>query len=164
MAKTFNGSIWGGVGDTVLRQDLLRRDRNEKTINRLAEAFKFMEKVNANRKLQNDWQDYFDNRGTGNGEPVDENMDDSSMYGNIFGIEEVPEEETSIWEPATKIHAEEIVPTEPNADFMDTFDPATANPDEIRMAQEIIGTKPDGIWGPKSMRALREWRDKKWQE
>lgn len=35
-----------------------------------------------------------------------------------------------------------------------TFDPAKANKQDIKTAQLLVGTTPDGIWGPKSTAAL----------
>ena len=35
-----------------------------------------------------------------------------------------------------------------------TFDPANANKQDIKTAQLLVGTNPDGIWGPKSTAAL----------
>lgn len=153
MAKTFNGNIWGRIGDVALREEMLRRERNEKTLNTLADAAKFFEKTNANRKLKRDWQDYFRNRANSDiwaAEDVDNG-------GGIFDVGEVPErEEASIWDPSMIAYGYSV--GNDDAEFMANFDPATASPEEIRRAQEIIGTDPDGVWGPKSRLALKNWR------
>lgn len=165
MAKTFNGNIWGRIGDVALREEMLRRERNEKTLNTLADAAKFFEKTNANRKLKRDWQDYFRNRANsdiGDAEDVDnalllESLVNDGNGGGIFDVGEVPErEEASIWDPSMIADGYSI--GDDDAEFMANFDPATASPEEIRRAQEIIGTDPDGVWGPKSRLALKNWR------
>ena len=45
-----------------------------------------------------------------------------------------------------------------DADFMATFDPNTASPEEIKRAQAIIGTTPDGLWGRKSRAAFSKYK------
>ena len=127
MAKTFNGSIWGNLGNTIFREDALRRERNQDSMNNLMDAAKFIEKVNANRNLRNDWQNYFKNRNAN----------------NIFGVDSAEggdQMAASIWD-----------------DSMASFDPNTASPEEIRKVQTIIGTTPSGIWDRESRAAYSKY-------
>ncbi|SHG87672.1 hypothetical protein SAMN05720761_10617 [Fibrobacter sp. UWCM] len=62
MARTFNAGIWGNIGDAVARDNMLRRESNREAMGGLLDMAKFIEKANANRKLREDWQKYFDDR------------------------------------------------------------------------------------------------------
>lgn len=62
MARTFNAGIWGNIGDAVARDNMLRRESNREAMGGLLDMAKFIEKANANRKLREDWQDYFAGR------------------------------------------------------------------------------------------------------
>ena len=164
MAKTFNGSIWGNLGNTIFREDALRRERNQDSMNNLMDAAKFIEKTNANRKLRDDWQKYFQDRqaaadaaaaqGVENSSAVEPNAID--LYGlNLFGIKNDEPVQSIFLEPSTA--DESVAGGDSDADFMATFDPNTASPEEIRKAQTIIGTTPSGIWDRESRAAYSKY-------
>lgn len=163
MARTFNGNIWTGIGDAISMQDALRRQQHRESLGGLLDAAKFIEKTNANRKLQKDWQDYFRNRGqSGVDTSAADDVEDALLFedlvneeGNVFGIKDdaAPEVESSIWDPSMIANG-----YTPDIDFMENFDPENASPEDIMRAQEIIGTTADGKWGPKSRLALKNWR------
>lgn len=167
MARTFNGSIWGNIGDSIAMQNALRRQENRKALGGLLDAAKFIEKVSANRNMRDAWQKYFaDKKSAADAALEDEaaaETDDienslllEDMYNdsNVFGLEQ-PEDgiDGSLWDPSMIVNG-----FTPDYDFLNGFDPNTASPEEIRKAQEIIGVKADGIWGPKSRAALKAWR------
>lgn len=172
MARTFNGSIWGNIGDGIAMQNALRRQENREALGGLLDAAKFIEKTTANSKMRDAWQKYFaDKKATADAALADEaaaetddiensllleDMYDAMNGDNVFGI---PTEQTaadvsgSLWDPSMIVNG-----FTPDYDFLNGFDPNTASPEEIRKAQEIIGVKADGIWGPKSRAALKAWR------
>ena len=167
MARTFNGSIWGNIGDSIAMQNALRRQENRKALGGLLDAAKFIEKASANRNMRDAWQKYFaDKKSAADAALEDEaaaETDDienslllEDMYNdsNVFGLEQ-PEDgiDGSLWDPSMIVNG-----FTPDYDFLNGFDPNTASPEEIRKAQEIIGVKADGIWGPKSRAALKAWR------
>ena len=167
MARTFNGSIWGNIGDSIAMQNALRRQENRKALGGLLDAAKFIEKTTANSKMRDAWQKYFaDKKSAADAALEDEaaaETDDienslllEDMYNdsNVFGLEQ-PEDgiDGSLWDPSMIVNG-----FTPDYDFLNGFDPNTASPEEIRKAQEIIGVKADGIWGPKSRAALKAWR------
>lgn len=172
MAKTFNGSIWGNLGNTIFREDALRRERNQDSMNNLMDAAKFIEKTNANRKLREDWQKYFQDRqaaadiatalDTENALAL-ESAGAEPPASNIFGIKEEPA--ASIWDPDMIANGYSVAGGDSNAHFMDSddyfmanFDPNTASPEEIKRAQAIIGTTPDGLWGRRSRMAFSKYK------
>lgn len=172
MARTFNGSIWGNIGDGIAMQNALRRQENREALGGLLDAAKFIEKTTANSKMRDAWQKYFaDKKSAADAALADEaaaetddiensllleDMYDAMNGDNVFGI---PTEQTaadvsgSLWDPSMIVNG-----FTPDYDFLNGFDPNTASPEEIRKAQEIIGVKADGIWGPKSRAALKAWR------
>ena len=167
MARTFNGSIWGNIGDSIAMQNALRRQENRKALGGLLDAAKFIEKASANRNMRDAWQKYFaDKKSAADAALEDEaaaETDDienslllEDMYNdsNVFGLEQ-PEDgiDGSLWDPSMIVNG-----FTPDYDFLNGFDPNTASPEESRKAQEIIGVKADGIWGPKSRAALKAWR------
>ena len=167
MAKTFNGSIWGNLGNTIFREDALRRERNQDSMNNLMDAAKFIEKVNANRKLRDDWQKYFQDRqaaadaaaaqGVENSSAVEPNAID--LYGlNLFGIKNDEPVQSIFLDPSEIANGYSVAGGDSDADFMATFDPNTASPEEIKRAQAIIGTTPDGLWGRKSRAAFSKYK------
>ena len=165
MARTFNGNIWNGIGTAVTRDAAMRRQEKRDALGGLLDMAKFLEKANANRNLREDWQKYFEDRKAA-GDAADaamvdnalalEDLADTANTDNIFGIvPEQPADEVaaSIWDPSMIANG-----YNPDIDFMATFDPNTASPEDIIRAQQIIGTTPDGIWGRKSREALKAWR------
>lgn len=181
MAKVFNGNIWGGIGDTVFREDMLRREQNEKALGNLLDAAKFIEKTNANRKLREDWQKYFDDRkaaadaalaeeAAAETDDIEDALLLEDMYNdsNVFGLEQ-PEDDIdgSIWggplstdDPVNNVVRLGFDPMTAAADaeFMQAFDSSTATDDEIRRAQGIVGTDVDGKWGKKSRAAYNKYK------
>ena len=185
MARTFNAGIWGDIGDAVARDDILRRERNQKALGGLLDAAKFIEKTNANRKLRKDWQDYFANRKAAQDAAAEDaaaqdmadafGVEDSlAMEGlpavaSIFGDDvQAPDEmESSIWggplstdDPVNNVvrFGFDPVTAAADAEFMQAFDPSTATDDEIRRAQAIVGTGVDGKWGKKSRAAYNKYK------
>ena len=168
MAKTFNGSIWGNLGNTIFREDALRRERNQDSMNNLMDAAKFVEKTNANRKLREDWQKYFQDRQAAADAAVAQGVENSSavepnaidLYGlNLFGIKNYEPVQSIFLEPSMDAAADESVAAgDSDDDFMATFDPNTASPEEIKRAQAIIGTTPDGLWGRRSRMAFSKYK------
>lgn len=179
MARTFNAGIWGDIGDAVARDDMLRRERNQKALGGLLDAAKFIEKTNANRKLRKDWQKYFDDRKAAADAALAEEaaaarsdaqedfdaeenlqlLEDMYKDSNVFGLEQ-PEDDIdgSIWEPYSRNILDGFDKAEIGArKFMETFNPKTATPEEILMAQRIVGTDDDGIWGPNSRAAYKKF-------
>lgn len=175
MARTFNGNIWTGIGDTISMQDALRRQQHRESLGGLLDAAKFIEKTNANRKLQKDWQDYFRNRGQSGVDTsaaadaaAAQGVEDSSavepnaidLYGlNLFGIKNDEPVQSIFLDPSEIANGYSVAGGDSDADFMENFDPENASPEDIIRAQEIIGTTADGKWGPKSRLALKNWRD-----
>lgn len=177
MAKVFNGNIWGGIGDTVFREDMLRREQNEKALGNLLDAAKFIEKTNANRNMKKDWQDYF--KGKKERQALAdmaeaENVEDALEFESLPAAAsllvdegQVPDEmESSIWggplstdDPVNNVVRFGFDPMTAAADakFMQAFDPSTATDDEIRRAQGIVGTGVDGKWGRKSRAAYNKY-------
>ena len=165
MARTFNGNIWSGIGNAVSRDAAMRRQENREALGGLLDMAKFLEKANANRNLREGWQKYFEDRkaaeDTAAADMVDNALAMEELAGaanddNIFGIEPeqaADEMAASIWDPSMIANG-----YNPDIDFMSSFDPNTASPEEIVRAQQIIGTNPDGIWGKKSRAALKAWR------
>lgn len=179
MARTFNAGIWGNIGDAVARDNMLRRESNREAMGGLLDMAKFIEKANANRKLREDWQDYFAGRKAAadaalaeeaaaarsdaqedldaeeNLQPLEDMYNDS----DVFGLEQ-PEDDIdgSIWEPYSRNILDGFDKAEIGArKFMETFNPKTATPEEIRMAQRIVGTDVDGIWGQNSIAAHNKY-------
>lgn len=175
MARTFNAGIWGNIGDAVARDDMLRRERNQKALGGLLDAAKFIEKTNANRKLRKDWQDYFANRKAEQDAAAEDaaaqdmadafGVEDSlAMEGlpavaSIFGDDvQAPDEmESSIWDPSMIANGYEPTLAPEDYEFIRNFNPETATPEEILMAQRIVGTDDDGIWGPNSRAAYKNF-------
>lgn len=175
MARTFNAGIWGDIGDAVARDDMLRRERNQKALGGLLDAAKFIEKTNANRKLRKDWQDYFANRKAAQDAAAEDataqdmadafGVEDSlTMEGlpavaSIFGDDvQAPDEmESSIWDPSMIANGYEPTFAPEDYEFIRNFNPKTATPEEILMAQRIVGTDDDGKWGPNSRAAYKNF-------
>lgn len=179
MARTFNGNIWGGIGDKVARDAMIRREENKEALGGLLDMAKFLEKANANRKLREDWQKYFEDRKSNadaaladedaaEAEMIDNALALEDMYGasnaaNVFGIEEDDGREGglegSLWDPVGNLVRYGFDPASAGADreFMATFDPSTATDEEIRRAQAIVGTKVDGDWRGKSRKAYNKY-------
>ena len=175
MARTFNAGIWGGIGDAVARDDILRRERNQKALGGLLDAAKFIEKTNANRNLRKDWQDHFANRKAAQDAAAEDaaaqdmadafGVEDSlSMEGlpavaSIFGDDvQAPDEmESSIWDPSMIANGYEPALAPEDYEFIRNFNPKTATPEEILMAQRIVGTDDDGIWGKNSRAAYKNF-------
>ena len=175
MARTFNAGIWGDIGDAVARDDMLRRERNQKALGGLLDAAKFIEKTNANRKLRKDWQDYFANRKAAQDAAAEDaaaqdmadafGVEDSlTMEGlpavaSIFGDDvQAPDEmESSIWDPSMIANGYEPTLAPEDYEFIRNFNPKTATPEEILMAQRIVGTDDDGKWGPNSRAAYKNF-------
>lgn len=181
MARTFNAGIWGNIGDAVARDNMLRRERNREAMGGLLDMAKFIEKANANRKLREDWQDYFAGRkaaadaalaeeATAETDDIEDALLLEDMYNdsNVFGLEQ-PEDDIdgSIWggplstdDPVNNVVRLGFDPMTAAADaeFMQAFDPSTATDDEIRRAQGIVGTDVDGKWGKKSRAAFNKYK------
>ena len=175
MARTFNAGIWGGIGDAVARDDILRRERNQKTLEGLLDAAKFIEKTNANRKLRKDWQDYFANRKAAQDAAAEDaaaqdmadafGVEDSlTMEGlpavaSIFGADvQAPDEmESSIWDPSMIANGYEPALAPEDYEFIRNFNPKTATPEEILRAPRLVGTDDDGIWGKNSRAAYKKF-------
>lgn len=184
MAKTFNGGIWSGIGDSVARDDMFRNERDDKALGGLLEAAKFIEKINANRKMQKDWEDYFKGKkerqtlaDMAEAEDVEYVLELESLPAAaslLVDEGQVPDEmEDSIWGgkmqgfltgiPRSAVSSPSI--TDPSiiatddddVTFMQSFNPVD-NRNDIKRAQTIIGTEADGIWGPKSWNAYYTWR------
>lgn len=179
MARTFNAGIWGNIGDAVARDNMLRRESNRDAMGGLLDMAKFIEKANANRKLREDWQDYFAGRKAAADAALAEEaaaarsdaqedldaeenlqlLEDLYKDSNVFGLEQ-PEDDIdgSIWEPYSRNILDGFDKAEIGArKFMETFDPKTATDEEIRRAQGIIGTDVDGKWGPLSIAARNKY-------
>lgn len=179
MARTFNGSIWGNIGDSVARDAAIRREENRQALGGLLDAAKFIEKTNANSKLRDAWQKYFDDRkaaaDAAAAEEAAAETDDienalalEDMYNvenadNIFGVntgDTLDAYEGSIWDdPVSNVVRFGFDPASAGADrtFMQAFDPNTASPEEILRAQAIVGTGVDGRWGKKSNKAYNKY-------
>ena len=180
MARTFNAGIWGNIGDAVARDNMLRRESNREAMGGLLDMAKFIEKANANRKLREDWQKYFDDKKAAadeasaaqDAQDID-NLEDAllleDMYNdsNVFGLKQ-PEDDIdgSIWgEPLSTDNPVnnvvrfgfDPVTAAADAEFMQTFDPKTATDEEIRRAQAIVDTGVDGKWGPLSVAARNKY-------
>ena len=176
MAKTFNGGIWSGIGDAVARDDMFRKERDEKALGGLLEAAKFIEKINANRKMQKDWEDYFKGK---NERQTLADMAEAEDVEDVLELESLPaaasllvdegqvpdEVEGSIWGGnglggESVGYSPSLIATEdPDVAFMKYFNPVdNRNRNDIKRAQTIIGTEADGIWGPKSWNAYYTWR------
>lgn len=182
MARTFNAGIWGNIGDAVARDNMLRRESNREAMGGLLDMAKFIEKANANRKLREDWQDYFAGRKAAadeasaaqDAQDID-NLEDAllleDMYNdsNVFGLEQ-PEDDIdgSIWggplstdDPVNNVVRFGFDPMTAAADaeFMQSFNPVdNRNREDIKRAQAIIGTDVDGIWGEKSRAAYKKYK------
>ena len=179
MAKTFNGSIWGNLGNTVFREDALRRERNKEAMNNLMSAAQFIEKVNSNRNLRNDWQKYFKDRQEAADMAAAQDLEDTLASEaiindaneadqvvvpnklNLFGVRDDllglrNDLSGSLWDPDNLVNGYTV--KDDGADFMESFDPYTASPEEIRRAQAMIGVTPDGVWGRKSRAAYRKFK------
>ena len=175
MARTFNAGIWGDIGDAVARDDMLRRERNQKALGGLLDAAKFIEKTNANRKLRKDWQDYFANRKAAQDAAAEDaaaqDMADAFGVENSLAMEGLPavasifgddvqapdEMESSIWDPSMIANGYEPTLAPEDYEFIRNFNPKTATPEEILMAQRIVGTDDDGIWGKNSRAAYKKF-------
>lgn len=187
MARTFNAGIWGNIGDAVARDNMLRRESNREAMGGLLDMAKFIEKANANRKLREDWQDYFAGRKAAADAALAEEaaaarsdaqedldaeenlqlLEDLYHDSNVFGIEQ-PEDDIdgSIWggplstdNPVNNVVRFGFDPMDAasNYEFMQAFDPKTATDEEIRRAQAIVGTGVDGKWGPLSIAAKNKY-------
>ena len=180
MARTFNGSIWGNIGDGIAMQNALRRQENREALGGLLDAAKFIEKTTANSKMRDAWQKYFaDRKAAADAALADEaaaetdDIEDAllleDMYNdsNIFGLEQ-PEDgiEGSIWggplsteDPVNNVvrFGFDPVTAAADAEFIQAFDPNTATPEDIRRAQGIVGTGADGKWGKKSRAAYNKY-------
>ena len=175
MARTFNGSVWGSIGDSIARDNALRREENGKALGGLLDAAKFIEKVGANSRLKKDMEEYYrkkaERQAAGDmalARDVDRALALESLpaAGSLFVDEDsIPDEmDTSLWgvpertlDNVTRFGFDPVTAGE-DAKFMEGFDPRNSDPEEIRRAQRIVGTKADGVWGPKSRAALRAWR------
>ena len=184
MARTFNGSIWGNIGDSVSRDAAIRREENRQALGGLLDAAKFIEKVSANRNMRDAWQKYFADRKAAADEASAEVPEEiwggvpsldgkdavnnvvrfgfDPMNGNVFELEQQDDNsdgvEGSIWEPYSNNILDGFNRAESGArKFMEAFDPNTATPEEKRRAQRIIGTTADGSWGPKSIAAYKKY-------
>lgn len=190
MARTFNAGIWGDIGDAVARDDMLRRERNQKSLGGLLDAAKFIEKTNANRKLREDWQKYFDDRKASAAaamaakaksaadaaaeaskpvaidevsplmsiflddqinQIVPNDMDSSIWGGNGLGGEAIG------WNPEKMAAGYDTTLAPDDLEFIQGFNPKTATPEDIVMAQRIVGTDDDGIWGKNSRAAYKKF-------
>ena len=175
MAKTFNGGIWSGIGDAVARDDMLRKESNDKALGGLLEAAKFIEKINANRKMQKDWEDYFKGKkerqtlaDMAEAEDVEDVLELESLPTTaslLVDGAQFPDKEVSIWGGnglggESVGYSPSLIATEdPDVAFMKYFNPVdNRNRNDIKRAQTIIGTEADGIWGPKSWNAYYTWR------
>ena len=179
MARTFNAGIWGNIGDAVARDNMLRRESNREAMGGLLDMAKFIEKANANRKLREDWQKYFDDRKAAADAALAEEaaaarsdaqedldaeenlqlLEDLYKDSNVFGIEQ-PEDDIdgSIWKPYSRNILDGFDRAELGArKFMETFNPKMATDEEIRRAQAIVGTGVDGKWGPLSESAYNKY-------
>ena len=175
MARTFNAGIWGDIGDAVARDDMLRRERDQKALGGLLDAAKFIEKTNANRKLRKDWQDYFANRKAAQDAAAEDaaaqDMADALGVENSLAMEGLPavasifgddvqapdEMESSIWDPSMIANGYEPTLAPEDYEFIRNFNPKNATPEEILMAQRIVGTDDDGIWGKNSRAAYKNF-------
>lgn len=182
MARTFNAGIWGGIGDAVARDDILRRERNQKTLGGLLDAAKFIEKTNANRRLRDDWQKYFDDRkaaaeaDAAEAEQAEETVEpvtieEVSPIMSIFLDKQIDPKniDTSIWagnglggesvgyDPSKVANGYTPALTPEDYAFIQGFNPKTASPEDIVMAQRIVGTDDDGIWGKNSRAAYKKF-------
>ena len=161
MAKTFNGGIWSGIGDAVASDDMFRKERDDKALGGLLEAAKFIEKINANRKMQKEWEDYFKGK---NERQTLADMAEAEDVEDVVDEGQVPDEvEGSIWgdySPSLFGYSPSLIATkDPDVAFMKYFNPVdNRNRNDIKRAQTIIGTEADGIWGPKSWNAYYTWR------
>ncbi|MBR4348314.1 MAG: hypothetical protein IKP90_05175 [Fibrobacter sp.] len=178
MARTFNAGIWGNIGDAVARDNMLRRESNREAMGGLLDMAKFIEKANANRKLREDWQKYFDDRKAAARSDAQEDLDAEEnlqlledLYkeeSNVFGLEQ-PEDDIdgSIWggplstdDPVNNVVRFGFDPMTAAADaeFMQSFNPVdNRNREDLKRAQAIIGTDVDGIWGPLSKAAYNKY-------
>ena len=180
MARTFNAGIWGNIGDAVARDNMLRRESNREAMGGLLDMAKFIEKANANRKLREDWQDYFAGRkaaadaalaeeAAAETDDIEDALLLEDMYNdsNVFGLEQ-PEDDIygPIW--GGPLSTDDTVnnvarfgfdpmTAAADAEFMQSFDPKTATDEEIRRAQAIVGTGVDGKWGPLSIAARNKY-------
>lgn len=186
MARVFNGSIWGNIGNAVARDDMLRRESNREAIGGLLDMAKFLEKANANRNMRDAWQKYFaDRKAAADAALADEaaaarsdaqedldaeedlqlleDMNDPMIASDIFGAktgDTLYNLDGTIWrDPFSTVVRFGYDPTSAAEDqeFMEAFDPNTATPEEKRRAQRIIGTTADGSWGPKSIAAYNKY-------
>lgn len=178
MARTFNGNIWGGIGNAVSRDAAMRRQEKREALGGLLDMAKFLEKANANRNLRESWQKYFEDRkaaeDTAAADMVDDALAMEELAGaanddNIFGIEPeqaADEMAASIWggllsteDPVNNVvrFGFDPVTAAADAEFMQAFDPNTATPEDIRRAQGIVGTGVDGRWGKKSRAAYNKY-------
>lgn len=172
MARTFNAGIWGNIGDAVARDNMLRRESNREAMGGLLDMAKFIEKANANRKLREDWQDYFAGRkaaadaalaeeAAAETDDIEDTLLPEDMYNdsNVFGLEQ-PEDDIygSIWGGPLSTDDPVTAAADADAEFMQSFNPVdNRNREDIKRAQAIIGTKADGIWGPLSIAAYNKY-------
>lgn len=179
MARTFNGSIWGNIGDSVSRDAAIRREENRQALGGLLDAAKFIEKTTANSKMRDAWQKYFaDRKAAADAALADEaaaetdDIEDALLLedlynaeneANVFGIAPDANQdyglEGSLWDTVGNTVRYGFDPASAGADyeFMQTFDPNTADEEMKRRAQGIVGTKMDGRWGPKSIAAYNKY-------
>ncbi len=179
MAKTFNGNIWNRIGDTISLQDAMRREQQGKALGGLLDAAKFIEKTNANRNLRKDWQDYFANRKAAQDAAAEDaaaaempvSIDEVSPLMSIFIDDKIVPNgmDSSIWggnglggeavgfDPSMIANGYEQTLAPEDYEFIRNFNPETATPEEILMAQRIVGTDDDGKWGKNSRAAYKNF-------
>lgn len=166
MARTFNAGIWGNIGDAVARDNMLRRESNREAMGGLLDMAKFIEKANANRKLREDWQKYFDDRkAAADAALAEEAAAETDDIEDALLLED--DIDGSIWggplstdNPVNNVVRFGFDPMTAAADaeFMQSFNPVdNRNREDIKRAQAIIGTDVDGIWGPLSKAAYNKY-------
>lgn len=182
MARTFNGTIWGGIGDKVARDAAIRMEETKEALGGLLDMAKFLEKANSNRKLRQDWQDYFANRkaaqdaaasssAAASAAEMPVSIDEVSPLMSIFIDDKIVPNgmDSSIWggnglggeavgfDPSMTANGYEPTFAPEDYEFIRNFNPKTATPEEILMAQRIVGTDDDGKWGPNSKAAYKKF-------
>lgn len=187
MAKTFNASTWSRIGDAISVNDELRRERLGKALGGLLDAAKFIEKTNANRNMRNAWQKYFDDRKAASdaamaakekaaaeaaaAEEMPVSIDEVSPLMSIFIDDKIVPNgiDSSIWggnglggeavgfDPSMVAEGYDTTLAPEDLEFIQGFNPKTASPEDIVMAQRIVGTDDDGKWGKNSRAAYKKF-------